>query len=79
MNGGGQIRPADPLAVSDRLALVEAAFYDRELREPEANPRVHAIYKAIGAAEPCTERALDLFHTGYHAVPKLKNPLTIRW
>lgn len=80
LNGGGQIKPPVDSSAQQVLGQVEEIFNDRVLRSPYENPACKQLYQTqLGT--PFSDKARQLLHTRYHAVPKLElsNPLGIKW
>jgi len=87
LNGGGQIRPSNKndLVITDaavrreRLDDVSTIFHHRIIRPPQQNNAVKSIYSTMVLGDPYSANARAYFHTRYHAIPKLENPLLQRW
>ncbi len=87
VNGGGQLKgpPGEASAVSrERVGRVRAALEEgRRPRPPAESAVAQWVYGpgGIAAEGPLGGEALRLFHTRYHAVPKLElsNPSVIKW
>ena len=97
VNGGGQLKgpsASSTLSVSEeghrespsearaRVARVEAEFHAAtDVARPEDSPLARFLYDQSGIGAPLSARALELFHTRFHAVPKLElvAPLAARW
>lgn len=81
LNGGGQIRDqgAEGRIAGEALQRVQAAFEPRAVRSPLESSPARELYDAHFGGGPGSEAALAHLHTRYHAVPKLKNALTIPW
>lgn len=81
LNGGGQIRDegAEGRIAGETLQRVQAAFEPRAVRSPLESSHARHLYDSHFGGGPGSEAALAHLHTRYHAVPKLKNALTIPW
>ncbi|OQS03707.1 ATP-binding Cassette (ABC) Superfamily [Thraustotheca clavata] len=81
LNGGGQVKPESAQANKALVDKVYATFRDRSLRLPNENLAVLELYKNYMDNQPCGPKAMSVFHTRYHAVPKLElaNPFGIKW
>ena len=97
VNGGGQIKSnaVEGGAVGNetlaearaRILAVEAELHAGvQVERPEDSPLARFLYGpehtgGAGIGAPLSTRALELFHTRYHAVPKLEMvaPLAAKW
>ncbi|KDO30099.1 hypothetical protein SPRG_05290 [Saprolegnia parasitica CBS 223.65] len=81
LNGGGQVKPESAEANKALVEKVYATFRDRTLRAPSANPACAQLYATYLDDTPFGQKARSVFHTRYHAVPKLElaNPFGIKW
>lgn len=81
LNGGGQIKPKSTLLATELLGNVTNRFQELQVRAPTDNPACKYVYEKYFAGQPFSEAAQKVFHTSYHAVPKLEqsNPLGIKW
>ncbi|CAK0781927.1 hypothetical protein CVIRNUC_005508 [Coccomyxa viridis] len=68
LNGGGQLKAGQGQSQQQLLDQLDAIYHDPEvqLRLPEQNPTVAALYSAMAGAGVGSEGAKRLFHTGYH-------------
>lgn len=96
-NGGGQIKHTKssnkpPLTSvtgmettqesKDRVGRLEQLFHrDVDVRNPSESPLVRHVYTQSLASSPLSREAQRLFHTRYHAVPKLEEiaPMAAKW
>ena len=96
VNGGGQIRFNNsnandgsstsmvelPSVVNKRVQNVNEILHDSVVRRPLGeNPLIQYIYQDGVLGAPMGERARQMLHTRYHAVPKLEvvAPLATKW
>jgi len=83
VNGGGQLKTAhsvtengssdkeSPTEIRARVAAVECEYHSStDVARPDNSPLAQFVYDKLGS--PFSARSLELFHTRYHAVPKLE-------
>ncbi|KAJ8283985.1 hypothetical protein COCON_G00028350 [Conger conger] len=78
VNGGGQVKPVPGRSSKEVLEQVEELYRAEETRAPEEEAAVEHLYQTwlqhVGE-----EKARELLHTGFHAVPKNTNGLVMKW
>ena len=85
LNGGGQFKPTQsetPATIKTRVGEVQGLLQETLLQHPEDSLLVQWLYGSSGiGAHPGSEAAALLFHTRYHAIPKLDElaPLAAKW
>lgn len=77
LNGGGQIKAEK----ENLVPAVQSVYSDRKIRLPGENLLCKKVYDSNAVGGVGSEQAKQLFHTRYHAVPKMEvsNPLGIIW
>ncbi len=85
LNGGGQFKPTQsetPAAIKTRVGEVQELLKETVLQHPDESRLVQWLYGPLGInSRPGSEAATSLFHTKYHAIPKLDElaPLAAKW
>ncbi len=80
LNGGGQIKPADPRQAKELVGKVSDVYHDYQVRDPADSVQVKEIYREfLGGNDFNGPQSQELLHTRYHAVPSFVNPFTIKW
>ena len=87
VNGGGQIKMVaqeHPAQTAERVASTTEYYHaNMMVRDPAEGPLAQYLYGVGGMCSdgPCSETARRLFHTTYHAIPKLEvvAPLVSKW
>ncbi len=85
VNGGGQVKGPPHEASSlakERVGRVRARFVqDTQKGGAGGDGLAGWVYREVAQEGPLSAKALALFHTRYHAVPKLEvaNPSVIKW
>ncbi|OQR83120.1 nuclear prelamin A recognition factor-like protein [Achlya hypogyna] len=81
VNGGGQIKPESAATNKALVDKVTTTFRARAVRPPTDSPVCMQLYANHLDNMPFGPKAQAVFHTRYHAVPKLElaNPFGIKW
>lgn len=88
INGGGQVKVIGATSTREspedskgRISSVSEVFHDTEYHRPEDSKLARYLYSSGVLGCPMSAQAVELFHTRYHAVPKLElmAPIATKW